>query len=328
MTKVTVIIPAYNAAATLARAARSVLVQTLCDIVVVIVDDGSTDSTPHIADELAAADARVCVIHKKNGGGYAARMAGLSAINSPYFAFLDADDWVEPDLYEKTVAFADKERLDVVQYEMVGAKTVGLQPEVVRGKTGVFTKVVRPYMIEGQSAFFVWDKLFKYSKKVVNWVSSSIMMFEDLKINFQVFEHVESFGFLHEGLYHYEINAGSSVRNFKKKNIADFAEMDAFRRERSPRFGVATDDSVHDHWFIKNMRNFLISACVAKAPNWNERLSNVRGLLEMPELSGALSRYVDGADRYLRFVCNFKSMPLSLSVAAVRTLKNLQRMFR
>ena len=90
-----VIVPVYNAAATLEKCAASVLDQAPEAAELILVDDGSADDSPALCDRLAAQDGRVRVIHQKNGGASAARNAGLAAAKGRYVQFVDADDWVD-----------------------------------------------------------------------------------------------------------------------------------------------------------------------------------------------------------------------------------------
>lgn len=91
---ISVIIPVYNAGATIVRAVHSILVQEYDPVEVIIVDDGSTDDSPSLCDDLASQDERIRVIHKENGGVSSARNAGLDASSGEYVMFLDADDAV------------------------------------------------------------------------------------------------------------------------------------------------------------------------------------------------------------------------------------------
>ncbi|MDR1464384.1 MAG: glycosyltransferase [Oscillospiraceae bacterium] len=90
------VVPFYQAAGTLRACADSVLAQTEPRWELILVDDGSTDAGAALADELAAGDARIRVLHQKNRGVSAARNAGLAAARGEYVSFLDADDWLEP----------------------------------------------------------------------------------------------------------------------------------------------------------------------------------------------------------------------------------------
>ena len=98
---ISVIVPAYNNESTIRRCADSVLNQTDRKLQLVLVDDGSQDGTGAICDEYAAKDDRVKVIHKQNEGLMATWMRGLKESSGGYVSFLDADDWIEPEMFSR-----------------------------------------------------------------------------------------------------------------------------------------------------------------------------------------------------------------------------------
>ena len=95
-----IIVPVYKAEKHLDRCVESILSQTYGNIELVLVDDGSPDACPAMCDSWAKRDWRVRVIHKKNNGASSARNAGLDMASGEYIGFVDADDFVEPDMYE------------------------------------------------------------------------------------------------------------------------------------------------------------------------------------------------------------------------------------
>lgn len=106
--KVSVIIPVYNTAKYMDECMDSVLGQTLKDIEIILVDDGSTDGvSPAKCDEYAAKDSRVVVQHKRNGGLMSAWIAGSKLATAPYLCYVDSDDWVDTDMLEKLYAYTD-----------------------------------------------------------------------------------------------------------------------------------------------------------------------------------------------------------------------------
>ena len=98
---ISIIIAAYNIEEYIERGVESVRNQTYGNLDIIVVDDGSTDSTGAVCDRLAAKDARIRVIHKKNGGLSDARNVGIAAAKGGYIGFVDGDDWIDPDMYEK-----------------------------------------------------------------------------------------------------------------------------------------------------------------------------------------------------------------------------------
>ena len=113
MSTVSVIIPVYNTAAYLPRCLASVLGQTYRDLEVILIDDGSTDSSATLCDDYAHKDARIRVIHQENGGLSAARNAGLDAACGDLIGFVDSDDWIELDMYAYLVDLLEHYESDI-----------------------------------------------------------------------------------------------------------------------------------------------------------------------------------------------------------------------
>lgn len=112
--KVSVIVPVYRTEAYLKRCVDSLLNQTLQDIQIILVDDGSPDSCPALCDQLAREDERILVIHQVNAGAGPARNAGLAEARGEYVGFVDSDDYVLPEMYERLYSAAQKYDADMV----------------------------------------------------------------------------------------------------------------------------------------------------------------------------------------------------------------------
>lgn len=113
MTKVSVIIPIYNAENYLKKCIESVLHQTLQGVEIILVDDGSTDGSGAICDQYSVFQ-NIKVLHQENKGLSAARNTGLDAATGDYVAFLDSDDYVDPEMYNEMYLTAKKENVDIV----------------------------------------------------------------------------------------------------------------------------------------------------------------------------------------------------------------------
>ena len=96
-----IVVPAYNVEEYLPQCVDSILRQTFTDFELLLVDDGSKDSTGRLCDEYAGKDRRIRVIHKENGGLVSARKAGLSEALGTYVAYVDGDDWIAECMMEK-----------------------------------------------------------------------------------------------------------------------------------------------------------------------------------------------------------------------------------
>lgn len=98
---ISVIIPVYNVEKYLEKCIRSVVEQTYINLEIILVDDGSTDQSGSICDKWLEKDERIRVIHKVNGGLSDARNAGLNAASGVYIGFVDSDDYIHPEMYQR-----------------------------------------------------------------------------------------------------------------------------------------------------------------------------------------------------------------------------------
>ena len=113
MPKISVIVPVYNVEKYLHECVDSILTQTFTDFELILVDDGSPDNCPVICDEYASKDKRIKVIHKENGGGAQSRNVGLDCSRGAYIGFVDSDDHILPDMYEKMFCRIEEEQADI-----------------------------------------------------------------------------------------------------------------------------------------------------------------------------------------------------------------------
>ena len=110
-----IIVPVYNAAPYLPACIESILNQTYKDIELILIDDGSKDNSGEICDDYALRDNRIKVVHKKNGGVSSARNAGLELATGEYVGWVDADDYIEPDMFEYLYKLAINYKADIAE---------------------------------------------------------------------------------------------------------------------------------------------------------------------------------------------------------------------
>lgn len=113
--KISIIVPIYNIVELLPRCIESIRRQTYRNLEIILVDDGSTDNSGAYAEKIALEDKRVKVVHKENGGSSSARNLGISMATGDYIGFVDSDDYIEPEMYERLLSVALQEQLMMVQ---------------------------------------------------------------------------------------------------------------------------------------------------------------------------------------------------------------------
>lgn len=167
MKTISVVIPVYNVEKYLSECLDSVINQTYKNLQIILVDDGSTDSSGKICDEYAEKDARITVVHQSNAGAGAAKNTGLDLVKGEYFSIIDSDDYIELDMYEKMVNSLEKYNADIVQCLFRNVfvndsfdrkyKIKGNYPKVLTSKS-----FLKEYLYDWKYAIF-WNKLFKSS---------------------------------------------------------------------------------------------------------------------------------------------------------------------
>lgn len=142
MCKVSVIIPVYNSKDYIATCVDSIRNQTFREVEIILIEDGSTDGTRAVCENLAAEDARIQLICQQNAGPAAARNRGLRAAHGEWVAFVDADDWLEADCIAKAYRVAAENQADIVLWNMQNEYPTGrIQKDIpLTGEIRIFEK--------------------------------------------------------------------------------------------------------------------------------------------------------------------------------------------
>ena len=161
---ISVIVPVYNMEQYLERCINSIKKQSYSNLEIILVDDGSTDHSADMCDTYAQEDQRIKVIHKVNGGLSDARNAGLAIATGAYIGYVDSDDWIEPQMYQKMyeACIENEAQVAVCRYAKV------YSDETIRGgnhKTTVFERdsILKVYLSDNSDYIVynsVWSKLF------------------------------------------------------------------------------------------------------------------------------------------------------------------------
>lgn len=314
--ELSIILPAYNAEATLVAAVASIQRQTYTDFELIIVDDGSTDNTGALADDLAAQDVRICVIHQSNQGGYGARLTGLRRMRGSYFGFMDADDVMCLDFYQKLMDFAKGQDLDVAQCDI---DCMGWAPsrgpnELFLTKEDVYHKVVYPRLIRGNGAVVLWDKVYRRTDSLNDLIGAPIFNFDDLVLNWQLFASVARVGYLHEVLYVYTNN----VKQYKSNKTRDLLWTIDFRAKYAHVYGLKGDELVFARWAVKNAMNMIRLAMGSPRTSIRQRIAYVRSIVEAPQVRDAVDRMLRDAAHDAVLVGYQKLIGHSLAISTTR----------
>lgn len=114
MMKISIVVPVYNMSRYLDKCISSIRNQSYTNLEIILIDDGSIDGSSKIVDKHASFDSRIIAIHEENQGESRARNVGLEQTTGDYIAFVDCDDWIEPDIYETLLSAAVSNDLDIV----------------------------------------------------------------------------------------------------------------------------------------------------------------------------------------------------------------------
>ena len=212
---VSIIVPVYNAEASLRRCVESVLNQEFTDFELILANDGSRDGSGGICDAFAAADSRVRVIHKENTGVSDTRNQAISQARGRYLQFLDSDDWITPNATKLLVRAAESRGCDMVVadfYRVVGER-VSHKGDIDED-TVLTREEYAAHMMENPADFYygvLWNKL--YRRELVEAhhlrMDPDISWCEDFMFNLEYIRHAQTFFALQVPVYYYVRTKGS-----------------------------------------------------------------------------------------------------------------------
>lgn len=240
MPKVSIIVPIYNVEKYLDRCMQSLINQTLEDIEIIMVNDGSPDKCPEMCDNYAKKDSRIKVIHKQNAGLGYARNSGLKIALGEYIAFVDSDDYIDLNMYETLYQYASLKNLDVIycgfrkefepnKYlnisecnsytEYIGDTIKKIIPDFIASPPHM-----RQEYIHDMS---VWHSIYRKDIIVQNdikFISERDYVSEDIPFQIDFLKHCNRISFIPDIMYFYCYNQGSLTKSF---NIGKFDKVKA-----------------------------------------------------------------------------------------------------
>ena len=223
MSKVSVIIPVYNTEKYLKKCLNSIINQTLKDIEIIIVNDGSTDNSLNICNEFVKKDERIKLINKENEGLSAARNTGLKLATGEYIGFVDSDDWLSLDFYEKLYENASQNDADIAYGDIVRKSNKIHKLRRNLTEIAVFTdNLDKIYNIKNLSLGCVWDKIYRKSLLDNNNLEfEKGVYYEDGRFLVQAIYYANKIVSVPNIYYYYFINPKSIVKSQRTQKKID-----------------------------------------------------------------------------------------------------------
>ena len=237
--KISVIVPVFNVEKYLEKCIDSIINQTYKTLQIILVDDGSTDSSGEICDSYALKDSRVQVIHINNSGLPAARNEGLKYANGEYFSFVDSDDWIDSEMYAYLYEQMKLTDAEVGTVEYFKANGDSEEKDVSKEKIQLlnqneFAKIF--FKIDSQKiVYYVWNRL--YSSKVIErgMFEDGRSIGEDVIATYRVLLKCNKIVVSSKKMYYYRQNSGMTGKfNEKYFELVDIWNkvVEITRREK------------------------------------------------------------------------------------------------
>ncbi|WP_077623698.1 glycosyltransferase family 2 protein [Sediminibacillus massiliensis] len=245
--KISIIVPIYNVAKYLSRCLDSLIGQSIEEIEIIAVNDGSTDSSLEILKDYAVKDKRIVIKTKENGGVSSARNEGIELAKGEYVGFVDPDDWIEIDMYKVLYREANNYGAEIVMCsyirefgthskekhfplpEKVFYQNNDVQTQIMRRLIGpINEEVSNPELLDAWGT--VWSKLYRtdiIKKNNIRFTDlHKIGSNEDSLFNMEAFHYTNSFLFINNPFYHYwRANAESETVSYRPDLLQKWSNL-------------------------------------------------------------------------------------------------------
>ena len=284
---VSIIVPVFNSSKYIKRCTDSLLCQDYTNIEIVLVDDGSTDNSGVLCDELSRNNSRLIVIHKKNGGISSARQAGIAAANGEYIMFVDSDDWIEPNTITLCMEECSEKSIICVAFSYIREyedKSEEVHPIV----NDLYRKLFGPYGDElkhpeqmnniASCCMKLYHKSCMNNAKFFN--AAEYANAEDTLFNIFALSCIGKTIYLDKCLYHYNrVNETSLTRHYRSTYYKDVYRVYKIM------FDFVVDNHL-DEQFLESINNRIVLNILSVAlnelqsPSVSVGISNIRYYLK------------------------------------------------
>lgn len=298
---ISVIIPVYNAERYIRRCIESLLSQVYQEYELLLIDDGSTDSSGTICDYYSEIDTRVRVFHKENGGVSSARNLGLDNFRGEWVAFVDADDYVDNDYLTIPEKYAN---CDVVQkgYRRVSedrnkTSSVIAQPEGIIANRRDLDK-----FLVNHHTYALWNKIFRSTLIEGARFNIGISVGEDFEFFLHFVSGIKKYGFSNVGCYYYNVRTNSAMKKFRTDEMDRLAielenlhhveallnDMENEKLRNGFIYGTYVP-LLMNHYYLMNPSQIKIIDALMQ--DWNLKVLNILSLKKIVKFSMGYMKY-------------------------------------
>lgn len=300
---VSIILPVYNVEKYIEKCIQSILDQSYIYFELLVINDGSVDNSIRIIEKFK--DKRITIYHKKNGGVSEARNFGLNKIKGDYIYFIDADDWIEPNLLATCIKSIEihKSNFVVFSYFLDKENFKGnlIHSKLVNIKSTVFHKEKNNIKIDNNTLYlmgFVWNKFYRAS--FINdyklRFNKDISLFEDVIFNTKIFELVDKIVLIDKVLYHYIDRDVKSLSKMYKPNLFDLLVLkDKYIFDFLTTWKINLNDKnrILSNLSFKGIRYYIHSLFFYKNDlNLVSKLDSIKNILNQEKTQKYISIYI------------------------------------
>lgn len=223
MPKISVIMPVYNVEKYLRNCLESIINQTLIDIEIICINDGSTDKSSEILRQYALHDKRIKILEQKNSGPSAARNRGIKIAQGEYIGFTDSDDWIASDFYEKLYNAVQKYNADTACANII-KYSAGSHYLIQYKSRDLLTDNQKKISAAGIPKInYIWNKIYKRESLMkLNLPFPEGRFYEDVFWSIRVLYYLNGLVTVPDTVYYYRKNDTSVVRTKSSRKTADY----------------------------------------------------------------------------------------------------------
>lgn len=338
--KVSVIIPVYNCEKYIGQCVETLINQTLKECEFIFINDGSNDNSLNILSDFEKKDSRIKIINQTNQGVSAARNAGLKIVDGEYIGFVDGDDYVEEDYFERLYECAKENSCDMVfanwRSEQEGHEnTLNLpfQKEVVLNKVYIETEIY-PFFLKADGLNSVCNKIIKRKLIIENNITfpKGVTLGEDAAFNIKAFTYASNCYYVDYTGYYYREVEGSATRDIIRKDY--FRSALSVYKENHEEFNnwSLTDEEIKRLKSIKFINNVISYTYVYFKPNDKNKLRDrfiyIKNMIKTKEVVQALKSCKETViverGRYDRALINMIEKKLVLGIYLLTTYSRIR----